>query len=266
MEEPSVDIGPRLREARKLRGLTILDIESTTKIPRRQLLAIEREDFDALPVGLYRRSYVRAYASTVGLDADEVARDYVEQFESLPPLPVPPSERHAAAWRMPLLTTAITLAAGSVLLPILRWSNDRSQGSAEGPQPGVATAASEPAVPPPAAVPTPAAAPDTTVLRVDISVAERCWISAVADGEPVVYRLVEPGAQIRIAAASTIRLRVGNAGGVSYTINGVAGRTLGQEGEAVTLDITPANYRTLLDAAAVDAPSAMHRAPARAGS
>jgi hypothetical protein len=41
-------------------------------------------------------------------------------------------------------------------------------------------------------------------------------------------------------------LRVGNAGALSLTINGVAAVPLGRQGQAVTTRITLANYQRLL--------------------
>jgi hypothetical protein len=85
-------------------------------------------------------------------------------------------------------------------------------------------------------------------LHVSIAVAKRCWISALVDGDLVVYRLFEPGDEVRVEGDTAIRLRIGNAGGVSYSINGVPARPLGGEGEAVTVEMTPENYRRFTQA------------------
>ena len=63
-----VSCGELLRRARERRGLALQQIAQETKIPLRHLWALERDDFDALPGGLYRRAEVRAYAAAVGLD------------------------------------------------------------------------------------------------------------------------------------------------------------------------------------------------------
>jgi hypothetical protein len=67
--------GLALKTARLRAGATLDDIARTTKVPVRMLEAIERGAFDRLPVGVYRRAYVRAYAEAVGLDPHEVLRD-----------------------------------------------------------------------------------------------------------------------------------------------------------------------------------------------
>jgi cytoskeletal protein RodZ len=86
MNDGRADIGARLRQARERRGLSLRDIASVTKISMMALKAIERNEFGRLPGGLYRRAYVRSFAAAVGLDADEVAREYRSRFEPEQPV------------------------------------------------------------------------------------------------------------------------------------------------------------------------------------
>lgn len=93
------DIGARLRRAREQRGLTLRDLAGQTKLSMIALRAIERNDFGALPGGLYPRAYVRMLACELGLDASELAREYVEQFE-LEPVAEPPPRRQGLVARI----------------------------------------------------------------------------------------------------------------------------------------------------------------------
>lgn len=85
------DIGARLRDAREQRGLTLCDLANRTKLTIVTLRAIERNDFGALPGGLYPKAYIRILAVELGVDAGELAREYVEQFE--PEIVVTPPPR-----------------------------------------------------------------------------------------------------------------------------------------------------------------------------
>lgn len=72
-------IGRRLRAERERRRITLESIAANTKIGISLLKALERDDVSRWPSGIFRRSFVRAYAEAIGLDADEVVRDFLEQ-------------------------------------------------------------------------------------------------------------------------------------------------------------------------------------------
>ena len=110
--EAMFEIGSTLREERQRRGLRLEDVEKATHISGRFLAAIEREDFDRLPSGVYRRSFVRGYADFLGLDGDAYAREYEHRFA--PPEPEPEPVRPRVRPRIrPGLAAA---AAGLVVL------------------------------------------------------------------------------------------------------------------------------------------------------
>src|SRR6516225_8833866 len=70
------EIGRELAEARVRSGLSIEELARRTKMTVPTLLAIERNQLDALPGGLYTRSMLRAYAREVGCDPEEIVRRF----------------------------------------------------------------------------------------------------------------------------------------------------------------------------------------------
>ena len=91
-------IGDALHDERRRRGLDLEEIEAATKIRGRYLRAIEDEDWETLPGGAYTRSFIRTYATYLGLDgerlADEYRRVHEETEERYPRLdPVRPPRR-----------------------------------------------------------------------------------------------------------------------------------------------------------------------------
>lgn len=105
-------------------------------------------------------------------------------------------------------------------------------------------------------------------LRLEILAKGPCWVSAVADRERVVHRLMQPGERTLVEARVAIALRVGDAGAVAYSINGATGRPLGRNDEAVTVRITPDNLGSLYsEPASPDSPqtaaSRIGQGPAR---
>lgn len=70
------DIGGRIRNAREQRGWSIADVARLTKLSPIVLQAIEGNQFEALPAGMYRKAYLRTVAAEVGLDPRVIAADY----------------------------------------------------------------------------------------------------------------------------------------------------------------------------------------------
>ena len=258
MEQINTDIGSRIRQAREQRGLTIRDIANTTKISTAALNAIEHNDFARLPGGVFSRAYVRAFATEVGLDADELTREYRARFETeIAAGPLPP---HKAGWyervrpnyRLPaVLVTVGILIGGTVILKRVQipheFPDERSTLNAveadlpEDTAPTDERDATEEVALANAAV----GETGAQSLRLEIRLNGPCWVSAVADGERVVYRLMQPGERTLVEARSVITLRVGDAGAFAYSINGATGRPLGRNGEVVTVRITNENLGSL---------------------
>lgn len=72
-------VGEQLRQAREALGLTLGDIARETKISAAALTALERGDVLRLPGGIFGRSFVRAYAMQVGLDANVVVAGFAAE-------------------------------------------------------------------------------------------------------------------------------------------------------------------------------------------
>jgi cytoskeletal protein RodZ len=65
-----------LARSRKQEGISLEDIADQTKISLRFLQAIENEEFDKLPGGIFSTSYLRQYASAIGYDEAELLAHY----------------------------------------------------------------------------------------------------------------------------------------------------------------------------------------------
>lgn len=66
------ELGRLLTQARLARGLTLEAAERETRIARRYLEALEREDFSALPAPVFARGFLRSYSQYLGLDPAQV--------------------------------------------------------------------------------------------------------------------------------------------------------------------------------------------------
>jgi cytoskeleton protein RodZ len=68
-------IGQVLEKARNEKGLTLDEVEYATKIRKRYLAGLEREDFGALPDAVYAHGFLKTYANYLGLDGEELSRE-----------------------------------------------------------------------------------------------------------------------------------------------------------------------------------------------
>jgi cytoskeletal protein RodZ len=148
-----------------MRGVSLEEISSATKISIRFLEAIEREDFSKLPGGIFSRSFIRSYARYLGLDEERAVAEY--QLAAHPQvdfdlhrMPAGSARAGRQSSRTPLIATlvAVVLLAGGYVL--FRYS--RRAAEAPAPPPPVPQATAKPAAPP--AVPAPTATGEATAV------------------------------------------------------------------------------------------------------
>jgi transcriptional regulator with XRE-family HTH domain len=75
--------GRRLRRERERRQIALASIAENTKISVSLFDDLERDELGRWPSGIFRRSFIRAYAQAVGLDPDETTREFLERFPDL---------------------------------------------------------------------------------------------------------------------------------------------------------------------------------------
>jgi transcriptional regulator with XRE-family HTH domain len=69
--------GDRLRRQREERRIDLVTVAARTKIKQSLLDGLERGDLSDWPSDFYRRSFIRAYASAIGLDPDVVLQEFL---------------------------------------------------------------------------------------------------------------------------------------------------------------------------------------------
>ena len=106
----------------------IAEVARVTRIPLRTLEAIEEDHFDDLPGEVFVRGFLKSYAQTVGLGADEIVARYTasRRVSMVTPLPVASpvtaaregqGRRFGVAIALVLLLILLTLALSIVLKP-----------------------------------------------------------------------------------------------------------------------------------------------------
>src|SRR6267143_768128 len=144
------NFGASFKQARESRGISLDKIAAETRISTRFLQAIEDEEFNLLPGGIFNRGFVRTYAEKLGLDPVQVIADYerltvVREPTEIPVAPTPPREKKSRH----LYPVAI---GGLVLLIVIFYVVTRESSY-------LAQTASAPPAPPPTAGSAPAVQP-----------------------------------------------------------------------------------------------------------
>jgi transcriptional regulator with XRE-family HTH domain len=89
--------GARLKRQREQQRMSLGDIAASTKINIALFRGLEKDDVSRWPAGIFRRSFIRAYAEAIGLDPDAVCREFLARF--------PEAEDQAAQSTVPRYAT-----------------------------------------------------------------------------------------------------------------------------------------------------------------
>ena len=124
-DSPGLGFGEELRRERQIRGISLEEISSATKISVRLLDALERGDVKNLPAPAFTRGFIRAYSTHLGIDADEKVNAYLSDLndphDSVAPKRTRPRSRF---WRgrgnaglMVAFVTGVLLVLGFIANP-----------------------------------------------------------------------------------------------------------------------------------------------------
>ena len=246
--------GEDLRREREIRGISLKEISDATKISKRFLEALERNDHKTLPAPVFTRGFVREYARYVGLNAEDLVNRYnfaasnddriekppqvAKYAETLPRdiSPKPPAKRGLPSAfervdRNAIFAVIIVVALGAVAY----WAvqRKRAEQAAEHVQPAVplTTRAAVPPVLPPVAEQRPL---DDSTLRLEVEVVANSWVTLEADGKTVFNNEMSAGERQSFQANEQFRFRtIGNAAGLHLTLNGARVPALGEDGEVL---------------------------------
>ena len=316
-------VGDTLRRTRLKRNLQLEEISSELKISTRILQAIEDDQYDKLPGGVFAKSFVRQYARLLGLDEEEIAERMqqamgpVEDLQQFPersrpggvaPIQVPRVDEwetvgdtrfHWSGWLSAVVLVVVMLVCSAVYTwmqrpkaPVTAQATPPAHGVAPStpttvpavttplPAPVETAAAPPPAVdqnpaaqnppaqnppaqkqpeqkpaeqspaeslpPEVAPAPAPAAAtppnPEATV-HVEITTEEAVWVLARTDGKYAFSSTFDPHTTRTVEGVKDVLLRVGNAGGVTISLNGKPIGPIGPKGQVRTIQFTSGGFQ-----------------------
>jgi len=256
-----LNFGARLREARELKGITLKEIASATKISTSVLEALEQNEVSRLPGGIFSRAFIRSYANAVGLDPEKTVHEFLDEFsseinESSTSAPSTTSghltltfEKEEDFESQRLMTrTLIRLLAVSVPLAglIIYCGSGRQLDTVQNPIDSQSlsesiSSISRSEIAGTSFNSTPLEDDEAELLLIDVHPTAPCWVSLTVDGNLAFSRLMQPGDREVLQARHEIVLNVGDAGAFAFSLNQQLGKLLGNSGQVITVRINQDN-------------------------
>jgi cytoskeletal protein RodZ len=253
--------GEELRREREIRGISLKEIADATKISKRFLEAIERNDHRTLPAPVFTRGFVREYSRYLGLNAEEIVNRYNfaaagdDRIEKTPHMDrlvaPPPIASPVAPPRKRGIPPAYARIDGSVFLVLLiiailggvTWwaiqhrraqARTRSTIDAGAPIATAATTSTRDTRVAPQTVTGGDKPLDDTTLKMIVEATDASWVTLEADGETVLNGQMALGERREFQAKDRFRFKtIGNAAGITLTLNSTQIPPLGEDGEVV---------------------------------
>ncbi|MBA2691719.1 MAG: helix-turn-helix domain-containing protein [Rubrobacter sp.] len=275
--EGGAKIGDVLARAREERGLSLQEVEQATKIRKRYLSGLEREDFSDLPDSVYVQGFLKTYANFLGLDGEELAQDLkrrrgrrrdqrqpgvgeIKKSGFDRPVLGPGGLSQAQGRKVSSATLFTLIAAALVLTAVIGalYFVGRDTQTVVSPQAPPAEQAPPEGDPPEAAgfegeaggeaesgaggsaelaSGGGGAAPDDLEVTVSVEGTES-WLSVSADGAVAYEQIAPVGFSQTFEAEEDVFLSTGNAGALRVEVNGQDVGDVGDVGEVLNRSFT----------------------------
>lgn len=262
----AVSFGEQLRLAREARGISLKEISEQTRISTQYLEAIEKDEYKKLPGGIFNRSFIKAYARSVGFDEAEALEAYKrvarEQEDVVDEVQVTPQKYQVLSYdntRSPLVTVLMTgiilLILSLGILAGLKWYTERQKtnptpanNQQQQQQPTNTTPTQDKNS---TTANTPTTPVDPNAFTIQIKAKEEVWVIATNDTEKVssFKGTITPGAVQEIKPQQQVKIVVSKDKVNALEIS-VNGRPINAQFQmiprAAVLVITKENYQQML--------------------
>jgi cytoskeletal protein RodZ len=243
--------GEHLKREREMRGVSLQEISTATRISTRFLDALENEQWDRLPGGVFNRGFVRAVAHFLGLDEEALVAEYAMATNDQPEVAVwadktPHKPRRWRAWAAAVL---LLVSAGTI-----GWAYRQNRSLIEAwRNPAPAAPAPPPTTAPQSTNLTVASAPSTTEapapagepLELKVDAGRETRLTVIVDGKKEFDGRLAAGEQRRFRARERLEVSGGNSSALLLELNGLTVPPLGPPGQPGQLTLTREDLKKL---------------------
>lgn len=240
------NFGERLKREREMREVTLDELSKSTRISNRFLQALENEDWEKLPGGVFGHGFVRSIARYLGLDEESLLGEYdLARTEKLSPAPDKPEERIPSPpkW-IPVLAVFLILFAVIGLFYAGRYGWRRLAAHHASKQTTTSPAPSEPQREPgvdssgSTADPAPAAS-----LQLSVSTSAATRIRVLGDNKLLLDAELPAGEARRFFAKDQFEVTAADSSAVLLEMNGKAMPPVGAPGASGRIVLTKDDLR-----------------------
>jgi len=236
--------GEYLKREREFRNISLAEISKATRINKKFFQAIESGNYHVLPAKAFVIGFLKAYCNIVGLDTEEVILRFETSLETKPAVSseaprfrivVPPKVKY-------FLPPALFIIALILIFLFTGKEQNSSPSSSSAPSNApVDNVTLQGEVSPPAEPQGEAVGPSLIRshsgkgLVLKAKAIKDTWIMVRSDDKPPVEATLKVDEEYIWKASERMSVRIGNAGGVSLTLNDEPLDSLGPEGKVVGL-------------------------------
>jgi cytoskeletal protein RodZ len=246
--------GERLKRERELREVSLKEVTAGTRIGSRFLEALENEQWEKLPGGVFNRGFVRAIARYLGLDEENLLAEYdMAHGEQSLPVPQPYENKipRPPIW-LPILAVLAVLAILSGLIAggIYGWRRYAAhraakQSSSSALLPAETQSAMASVLPSAAAPTTSDSATSSPNVPLDLAVSTSAAtrVRILADGAIVLDAELPAGETRHFPANRQFEVTAADSSAVLLELNGQAMPPVGTPGASGTIVLSQKDLR-----------------------
>ena len=224
--------GERLRAAREKKKLSLEDIASQTRIPRRHLESLELGEWDRLPAPTYTMGFAKSYANIVGLDRMEIGDQLRAEMGGIRPDTSTAEVFQPAdpARAMPKWLVLGAIAAVILMVLLFSWFQNRELSG-----PDEVAAAEQPATTPAPAAQAPQPQQGAASGPVVLTATEASWILVSDQGKSIFQGELAAGQTYAVPQTATApKLRAGKPEALRITVGNTVAPPVGPPGQVAS--------------------------------
>lgn len=238
----SLSYGQYLQASRLERQISLERIAEETRIGLEILKLIEKEDHEKLPAEVFVKGFLRAYAHAIGVDGREAVRRYQSRLNVVHTLNGSETQFCASdpgRWSNLLLVTVVyfVLIFVTICGHAFFMGHPTHQTTHEGQAIEEASSITNAQSLKELETEEEFKNSDSDKHLLRITAREDTWIKIIIDDRESKKYTLSSGEQLELEALSNFNLLIGNAAGISVTLNDTIIPILGKSGEIVNLDL-----------------------------